>query len=137
MPRIPRLGAVFAPPVAALALTATALASPLLAAAASPAPSAPAATARTAAATAATTATPAATPAPAAPPAVSSGPTMSDVLAASTAADWRRLDPENTLYVELPAGRVIIELAPAFAPNHVANVKALAREHYYDGLAIL
>ena len=64
-------------------------------------------------------------------------PTMADVLASSKPADWRPLDPENTLYVELASGRVVIELAPAFAPQHVANVKALAREHYFDGLAIL
>ena len=63
--------------------------------------------------------------------------TMTEVLAASKPADWRPLDPENTLYVELVSGRVVIELAPAFAPQHVANVKALAREHYFDGLAIL
>ena len=62
---------------------------------------------------------------------------MADVLAASGPGDWRALDPENTLYVELASGRVVIELAPAFAPNHVANVKALARERYYDGLAIV
>jgi peptidylprolyl isomerase len=65
------------------------------------------------------------------------GPIMADVLAASSPHDWRALDPENTLYMELPAGRVVIELAPAFAPNHVANVKALARERYYDGLAVV
>ena len=64
-------------------------------------------------------------------------PTMAEVLAGSKPADWRPLDPENTLYLELAAGRVVIELAPAFAPRHVANVKALAREHYYDGLAII
>jgi peptidylprolyl isomerase len=63
--------------------------------------------------------------------------TSADVLGASTAADWRPLDPGNTLYVELPAGRVIIELCSAFAPNHVANVKTLAREHYWDGLAVI
>ena len=62
---------------------------------------------------------------------------MAAVLAATQPGDWRRLDPENTLYVELPKGRVIIELALAFAPRHVANVKALAREHYWDGLAIV
>jgi peptidylprolyl isomerase len=62
---------------------------------------------------------------------------MADVLAASSPADWRTLDPENTLYLEFASGRVVIELAPAFAPNHVANVKALAREHYWDGLAIV
>ena len=63
--------------------------------------------------------------------------TMADVLAASKPADWRVLDQENTLYLELTNGRVVIELVPAFAPNHVNNVKALAREHYFDGLAIV
>ena len=63
--------------------------------------------------------------------------TGAEVLAASSAADWRALEPQNTLYLELPAGRVIIELAPLFAPHHVANVTALAHGHYYDGLAIM
>ena len=62
---------------------------------------------------------------------------MASVLAGSKPTDWRPLDPENTLYLEVAAGRVVIELAPNFAPKHVANVKALAREHYYDKLAIL
>jgi peptidylprolyl isomerase len=64
-------------------------------------------------------------------------PTMAEVLAASAPADWRALDPENTLYVELPGGRVVIELAPRFAPLHVANVKALTRAHYFDALSII
>lgn len=64
-------------------------------------------------------------------------PSMAQILASSKPTDWNSLAPENTLYVELPAGRVVIELAPDFAPHHVANVKALAREHYYDGLAIV
>ncbi|HEX4618101.1 MAG TPA: peptidylprolyl isomerase, partial [Steroidobacteraceae bacterium] len=42
-----------------------------------------------------------------------------------------------TLYLEIAAGRVIIETAPVFAPHHVANVTALARERYFDGLAIM
>lgn len=63
--------------------------------------------------------------------------TMAELLAASKPDDWRPLDPENTLYLDLASGRVVIELAPSFAPAHVANVKALAREHYYDGLAIV
>lgn len=71
------------------------------------------------------------------PPASKTGQTMAQVLAATKPDDWRTLDPENTLYLELPGGRVVIELAPVFAPKHVANVKALAREHYYDGLAII
>ena len=76
-------------------------------------------------------------PVHAAEPARTNGPIIGNVLAASKPADWRKLDPENTLYLELATGRVVIELAPAFAPKHVANVKALAREHYFDGLAIL
>jgi peptidylprolyl isomerase len=63
--------------------------------------------------------------------------TAADVLAASTAADWRTPDPQNTLYLELPAGRVIIELLPQFAPNHVANVEMLARGKYFDGLSVV
>jgi peptidylprolyl isomerase len=62
--------------------------------------------------------------------------TLADVIKASTAADWRPLDPDNTLYLEIPAGRVVIEMAPYFAPEHAANVKALAREGYFDGLVI-
>lgn len=63
--------------------------------------------------------------------------TMADVLAAAKPDDWRALDPQNTLYLELKSGRIVIELAPDFAPNHVANIKALVRENYFDGLAIL
>jgi len=63
--------------------------------------------------------------------------TSADVIAASKPADWHALDPENTLYFELQSGRVVLELAPAFAPNHVANIKALVREKYFDGLSIL
>src|SRR5882724_2188868 len=63
--------------------------------------------------------------------------TSADVLATSTAGDWRPLDPQNTLYLELPAGRVIIELSPEFAPRHVANIQALTREGYYDGIAVI
>lgn len=64
-------------------------------------------------------------------------PALADILKASKASDWRELDPQNTLYLELPTGRVVIELAPQYAPNHVANIKALVREGYFDGLAVL
>jgi peptidylprolyl isomerase len=62
--------------------------------------------------------------------------TTTSVLAASTPADWRPIEPQNTLYMDLSAGRVIIELAPQFAPHYVANVEALARQGYYNGLSI-
>jgi peptidylprolyl isomerase len=74
----------------------------------------------------------------AAPGADASKPrTMSEVIEASLPSDWRPLDPENTLYVELAAGRVIIELAPDFAPLHAANIRSLARQRYFDGLSII
>ena len=41
---------------------------------------------------------------------------------------------ENTLYIELDAGRVVIEMLPDVAPNHVARIKELAREKFYDGV---
>jgi peptidylprolyl isomerase len=63
--------------------------------------------------------------------------TMADILAATTPSDWRALDPARTLYVELDSGRVIFELAQEFAPAHVANVIALAREGWYDGVSIV
>ena len=43
-------------------------------------------------------------------------------------------DLENTLYLELRTGRVVIELKPDVAPNHVARIKKLAREKFYDGI---
>ena len=69
--------------------------------------------------------------------AASAGLTMAEVLEASQPGDWRRPDPKHTLYLELDSGRVVIELAPDFAPRHVANILTLARSGYYDGLAIL
>ena len=75
--------------------------------------------------------------APPPPPAAKKPLTSAEVLAAAAASDWRPLDPAYTLYMELPAGRVVIELAPQFAPHHVANVVALTRGHYFDGLAIM
>jgi peptidylprolyl isomerase len=63
--------------------------------------------------------------------------TTAEIIARSAPSDWRVLDPRRTLYLELPAGRVIIELAPEFAPRHVANILALVREGYFDGLAVM
>jgi len=63
--------------------------------------------------------------------------TVADLIANSPPQDWRSPDPDNTLYLEIPGGRVVIELAPQVAPAHVANIKTLARAHYFDGLAIV
>src|SRR5580692_9854652 len=43
-------------------------------------------------------------------------------------------DPENTLYLDLSAGRVVIEMRPDLAPEHCAHIKALARRGFYDGI---
>jgi len=64
-------------------------------------------------------------------------PTVAEVMATAKPTDWRPLDPQRTLYMDLDAGRVIIELAPEFAPRHVANITALVRAKYFDGLAII
>lgn len=62
---------------------------------------------------------------------------VQEILDASPASDWRALNPENTIYMELERGRVIIELATDYAPNHAANIRALARASYFDAANIL
>jgi peptidylprolyl isomerase len=62
---------------------------------------------------------------------------VSELLAASAPSDWRPLHAEDAVVLELPGGRVVLELAPAFAPRHAANVKALVRGGYLDGLAVI
>lgn len=74
---------------------------------------------------------PAATGAPAAPR------TMAEILGAAPASDWRPIDPERLLVLDLPDGKVMIELAPGFAPGHVANIATLVRAGYFDGSAII
>jgi len=63
-------------------------------------------------------------------------PTTAQVMESAQPSDWRRPDPENLLYLDLPAGRVIIELAPRFARAHVANIRTLTREKFFDGLPV-
>jgi cyclophilin family peptidyl-prolyl cis-trans isomerase len=43
-------------------------------------------------------------------------------------------DTENTLYLDLKDGRVVIELRPDLAPKHVARIKELVRKGFYDGI---
>jgi cyclophilin family peptidyl-prolyl cis-trans isomerase len=64
-------------------------------------------------------------------------PTTKELLAKSTPAEWRTPDPQNLIFMQLPQGRVVIELAPDFTPLHAANIRTLVREHYFDGLAII
>jgi len=55
-------------------------------------------------------------------------------LMAAAPADWRPLDPENTLVVETTKGRIVVELRPEFAPKGVERIRLLAREGVYSGL---
>lgn len=52
----------------------------------------------------------------------------------TTATDAKAADPENTLFLELEAGRVTIEMLPDIAPGHVERIKTLTREGFYDGV---
>ncbi len=71
------------------------------------------------------------------PPTTTDKPkSMQELLDGSKPSDWRNLDPARTLYMDLDAGRVVIELAPEFAPAHVANIKAMAKGGYWNGLSI-
>lgn len=71
---------------------------------------------------------------PAAPAATPTAPAATSKVA-FPAEDWRVLNPENALIYETTKGRIIVELAPEMAPGHVARVKMLAREGFYNGLA--
>jgi cyclophilin family peptidyl-prolyl cis-trans isomerase len=62
---------------------------------------------------------------------------IAQILADSQPWEWRKPNPENLLVMRLPAGPVILELDPAYAPRHVANIRTLVRERYFDGLAIV
>lgn len=44
------------------------------------------------------------------------------------------MDKENTIYLDLKDGRVVIELLPEVAPNHVKRIKELTRQGFYDGI---
>jgi peptidylprolyl isomerase len=78
-----------------------------------------------------------ATHAATAAPAAAAQKSYGELLAAARPSDWRALDIEHTLYMDLPQGRVVIELSPGHAPLHAANIRALVREGYFNGLAIM
>ena len=62
-------------------------------------------------------------------------PSAGEIIKTSQPSDWRPLDPDNTVYMDLPTGRVVIELAPQFAPLGIANIKTMIKERYFDGIA--
>lgn len=55
------------------------------------------------------------------------------IMAVSTGAATAQ-DLENTLYLDVDYGRVVIQLRPDLAPKHVARIKELTREGFYDGV---
>ena len=58
-----------------------------------------------------------------------------EILESAAPEDWRKLDQENLLYIELARGTVMIALSPRLAQGHVEQMRALAREKFYDGLS--
>ena len=63
--------------------------------------------------------------------------TPNEIVAAAPKADWREISAEDLLVFELTGGKkVVMQLAPDFAPVHVANIRALAKGGWWDGAAI-
>ena len=63
--------------------------------------------------------------------------TPSEIVAAAPASGWRDIDPDDLLVMDLRnGGRVVIQLAPQFAPVHVANIRALAKGGWWSGASI-
>jgi len=56
------------------------------------------------------------------------------IMTASSMAHANASDPENTLQMDLPFGRVVIQMLPDVAPKHVERIKQLTRENFYDGV---
>jgi peptidylprolyl isomerase len=63
--------------------------------------------------------------------------TPSDIVAAAPASAWKTISPDDLLVMDLKGGgRIVIQLAPRFAPVHVANIKALAGSDYWNGASV-
>jgi len=64
-------------------------------------------------------------------------PTPSDIVAQAPASAWRAIPADDLLVMDLAnGGRLVIQLAPDFAPVHVANIRALARGNYWQGATV-
>jgi peptidylprolyl isomerase len=71
------------------------------------------------------------------PAPVVDAPDPNKVVQEAPAEAWRPVDPADLLVVDLKeGGRIVIELAPDFAPVHIANVRAFARAGWWNGASI-
>ena len=64
-------------------------------------------------------------------------PTATEIVRDAPPPAWRAVAPENLMIVDTPRGQVVIELAPGFAPVHVASIRALVRSGRFDGGAVV
>src|SRR5690348_16279548 len=63
--------------------------------------------------------------------------TPGDIVAAAPASAWKVIPADDLLVMDLAnGGRIVIQLAPEFAPVHVANIRALAHGNYWQGATI-
>lgn len=63
--------------------------------------------------------------------------TPGEIVDQAPANAWKPIPPDDLLVMDLKSGgRIVIQLAPAFAPVHVANIRALARGSYWDGATV-
>lgn len=63
--------------------------------------------------------------------------TPNDIVAAAPASAWKTIPADDLLVMDLAnGGRIVIQLAPSFAPVHVTNIKALARSRYWNGASV-
>ena len=64
-------------------------------------------------------------------------PTPNDIVTQAPAIAWKPIPADDLMVLDLKGGgRIVVQLAPDFAPVHVANIKALARGHYWDGATV-
>ncbi len=61
-------------------------------------------------------------------------PSPSDAAPAIAADDWRTAAPDNLLVIDTNKGRILVEMTPEAAPDHVARIRLLAKAGFYDGL---
>jgi peptidylprolyl isomerase len=59
---------------------------------------------------------------------------VAPAVAAPTTNDWVEINPENVLVIDTSKGRIYVEMMPQVAPEHVARIRLLTRQRFYDGL---